>query len=114
MPSFVWAVFILWLSLKNGNSLPTINIPNIDKAVHFTFYFILALLMFYGWTKQNIFSSLHKQKLIKIFLLAFSYGFTMEIMQEVFTVSRHFDTLDIAANSMGAIAGSLISVKLFK
>ena len=52
--------------------------------------------------------------LAKIFLLAFVYGFTMEIMQEIFTVSRHFDILDIVANSLGVTTGSLISVKLFK
>ena len=113
-PSILWAAFILYLSLISGNSLPKIKIPNIDKVVHFTFYFVLVAFMFYGWRKQNSFLFLHKNPLVKIVCIAITYGFCIEIMQHEFTTTRHFDLLDVFANSTGAIAGSLISVKLFK
>ena len=67
-----------------------------------------------GWAKQNLFDSLHQQQFAKIFLIVFGYGFAIEIIQEAFTINRHFEWLDVAANSIGAIIGSLISVKLFK
>ncbi|MES2621452.1 MAG: VanZ family protein [Bacteroidota bacterium] len=114
LPSFLWAALILWLSLTPGSGLPKIKIPNIDKVVHFAFYLFLALLVFYGWTRQNSFSALHHHRVFKIFFIVFTYGFTIEIIQELFTVNRHFEWLDIAANSTGAAIGSLISVKLFK
>jgi VanZ family protein len=114
LPSFVWAAVILWLSLTSGSNLPKINIPNIDKVVHFTFYFVLTMLMFYGWTEQNSFSTLHRHRMVKILFIAIVYGIAIEIMQKLFTTTRHFELLDVAANSTGAIIGSLISVKLFK
>lgn len=102
------------LSLASGSGLPKIKIPNIDKAVHITFYLLLAFFIFYGWTKQNSFPSLHQQQFAKIFFIAFTYGLAIEIIQELFTINRHFEWLDVAANSTGAAIGSLISVKLFK
>jgi VanZ family protein len=114
LPSFIWAAIILWLCLSSGSGFPRITIPNFDKAVHFTFYFILTLLMFYGWMKQQSFPALHRQTFVRILLIAVAYGVSIEIMQELFTTTRHFELLDIAANSTGAVIGSLISVKLFK
>ena len=104
----------MWLCLIPGRDLPSVTIFELDKIVHFTFYVILSALMFYGWQKQNSFSSLHKNTLIKILIITSVYGFAVEIMQELFTVDRHFDIFDALANSTGAIAGSLISVKLLK
>jgi VanZ family protein len=112
--SFIWALVILWLSLMSGNKLPRINIPNLDKAVHFTFYFILSLLMFYGWMKQDRFPLLHIRPFLFILCIAIAYGILIEIAQETFTTTRHFELLDVAANSVGATIGSLIGVKLFK
>src|SRR4051812_19885358 len=103
----------MWLSLTPGNSLPRVNIPGLDKAVHFTFYTVLTLLMFYGWKKQEVFPALHRRLLVRILVCAIAYGLLIEVMQETLTDSRHFEVLDVLANSLGAIAGSLISVKLF-
>jgi VanZ family protein len=114
LPSFIWAAIILWLCLSSGSGFPRITIPNFDKVVHFTFYFVLTILMFYGWMKQQFFPMLHRQTFLRIFLIAVAYGASIEIMQELFTSTRHFELLDIAANSTGAIMGSLLSVKLFK
>ena len=70
--------------------------------------------MFYGWKKQNTFPALHRNSFIKILFIAISYGVAIEIMQKLFTTTRHFELLDILADSSGAAIGSLISVKLFK
>ena len=94
--------------------MPIIKIPNLDKFIHFNIYLALAIMMFYGWKKQNTIPALHQNGFIKIVLLASVYGISIEIMQEFFTATRHFDLLDVASNSAGAFAGSLISVKLFK
>jgi len=70
--------------------------------------------MYYGWQKQTAFQRLHKSSLVKIFIIACVYGFTIEVMQETLTTTRHFELLDEAANATGALIGCLSSVKLFK
>ena len=113
-PSILWAAFILVLCLIPGRDLPSVTIFEFDKIVHFTFYVILAWLMFYGWRKQISFLSLRQNALIKILIITSVYGFAVEVMKELLTADRHFDIFDALANSSGAVAGSLISVKLFK
>ena len=113
-PSLIWAAIILWLCLMHASSLPKITIPNFDKVVHFTLYFVLTSLMVYGWNKQHSFIWLRKNYIIKIILSASAYGLSIEIMQELFTTDRHFEWLDEAANATGAMVGTLTAVKIFK
>ena len=108
--SILWAIFILVLCLMPGRHLPRIPIYEFDKIVHFTFYFVLALMMYYGWKKQDLFLSLHHSMITKIIIITSSYGFIIEIMQELFTADRHFDIFDALANSIGAVAGSFLAI----
>lgn len=77
-------------------------------------YMVLVLLMNWGWRRQNTFLWLHNKPVVKIFVAACAYGFSIEVMQELFTTDRHFELLDEAANSFGAAIGSLLAVKMFK
>ena len=70
--------------------------------------------MFRGWKKQSAFPSLYHNTFIKIFVIACVYGFTIEVMQETLTTTRHFEWLDEAANATGALVGNLLAVKIFK
>src|SRR5437016_4193536 len=97
-----------------GKDLPSISIFEADKIGHFCVYLLLSILMFYGWRKQSSFPYLHRNAFLKILIITSVYGFAVEVMQELFTADRHFELLDAAANSIGAVAGSLISVKLLK
>ena len=112
--SLGWALLILVLCLMPGKDLPSVDIVDFDKLVHFGIYVILALMMYYGWKKQSSFLSLHYKTMTKILILTFSYGFVVEILQELLTTDRHFDLLDALANSTGAIAGSLMGTLLKK
>ena len=104
----------MYACLTPSGSLPRVTIPHLDKLVHFTFYVVLAGLLFWGWQKQRAFVWLHKNTVLKILIAACAYGLLVEVMQEIFTTTRHFDMLDELTNATGAVAGSLISVKLFK
>ena len=108
--SILWATLILVLCLMPGKDLPSITIWEFDKVVHFTLYILLSLMMYYGWKKQHSFTSLHRHTFIKILAITFAYGFAVEIMQEFFTNDRHFDIFDALANSIGAVAGSLLAI----
>lgn len=108
--SVLWALIILILCLMPGKDLPSVTLFEFDKIVHFGVYLILALLMYYGWKKQNSYTSLHERTVLKILLLTFTYGFAVEVIQELFTADRHFDIFDALANSAGAVAGSILSI----
>ncbi|HWB63048.1 MAG TPA: VanZ family protein [Chitinophagales bacterium] len=113
-PAFLWALLILYLCLVPSRHLPVIAIPNFDKLVHATFYFTLVVLMNFGWRKQSVFQSLKSNTLLKIFVIACVYGFSIELMQKAFTTDRHFELLDELANATGAAIGTLLAVNIFK
>ncbi len=112
--SVLWAIFICYMCLVPSKTLPKVEINNIDKAVHFTFYFVLVVLMYWGWKKQDAFQGLYSNTFIKVFIIACFYGISIEVMQGVFTADRHFELLDEAANASGAAAGGLFAVKIVK
>lgn len=105
-PSILWAAFILVLCLLPGHDLPTVSIADFDKVVHFGFYVVLSVLLYFGWQKQTTWPALHKHPLLKIALLTFAYGFAVEILQELLTADRHYDNYDALANALGGVAGS--------
>ena len=112
--SFLWAIVILVLCLMPGRHLPHITIWQFDKIVHFGLYFCFSILLYYGWEKQESFLTLHERTLLKTILFAAVFGFSVEVMQELFTADRHFELLDALANIIGATAGSFLAKPLIK
>ena len=110
--SILWAAAILILCLLPGKDLPSLTLFEFDKIGHFIIYLLLVIMMYYGWKKQNSFLVLHHNTLIKILLITSSYGFLVELLQELFTADRHFDIFDALANSTGAVGGSLLCMYL--
>ena len=102
------------LCLMPGRHLPHVTIWEFDKFIHFGMYVVLAVLMYYGWRKQDSFSGLHTQTFLKILLVSSAYGFAVEVMQQALTADRQFDLLDALANSAGAIAGSFLGARFIK
>lgn len=102
-----WTLVITILSLITIDSSvgSSIKLPNKDKYVHFTFYFVFVIV----W---SLFFRTNKSKLFIIFS-AIGYGILMEICQGVFTVTRTPDFLDIIANSLGALFG-IVFIFIYK
>ena len=75
-------------------------IPYTDKFVHSVFYIVAALL----WCNSFQF----KSKFIKVFIICFSYGVLMEILQLYIFTSRSAEVADVVANSVGAIIGLIL------
>ena len=111
-----WMMFVTFFSLFSLSKVDTsrFDIPHLDKAVHFTFYFVMVILAFMAKTKGERQGSRHTLKLLwYIVLFAILYGIVIEVVQHVATVDRHGDPLDAIANSTGAIAGMLVLRYLF-
>ncbi|MBT9188017.1 VanZ family protein [Zobellia russellii] len=110
-----WMVFVTFFSLVSfsDTEADNIDIPNLDKVVHFSFYFgaaFLAVLFIKERTKGSV--ELRKAVLYAV-VGAIIYGIIIEVLQYSFTADRHGDILDALANSVGAILGSLAVKSLF-
>jgi VanZ family protein len=106
--SILVALIIMYLSLTSSHTfdkVPFINIPNIDKAVHFGMYFGLMSAIILE-NRKNIKSARY---LFLIGLIPFSYGILMEIFQSTLTTTRTGSVYDALANG----AGILISILLW-
>lgn len=114
--AILWAIIVLILSSisgKNFDKLPKIKIPHLDKMVHFTMYFVLAILLFKSIkqiSEQNLFN---KYPYIFTLIICVLYGGIIEIMQEYIFTGRSMDLYDFIANSIGVALG-LIFCFIFK
>jgi VanZ family protein len=105
--SILIALIIMYLSLANAHTFdkaPFIDIPNIDKAVHFCMYFGLMLVIILE-NKNSIKSNGH---LFLLGLIPLSFGILMEILQATLTVTRSGSIFDALANSAGILVSILL------
>ena len=108
-------MFVTFFSLFSFSDVDTsrFNIPHIDKAVHFTFYFLMVVLAYLAKTKGEFKTNGTLKLLWYIVLFAIVYGIIIEVTQHIATDDRHGDPLDALANSTGAIVGMLVLRFLF-
>jgi len=103
----IWTVILVWLSLMPASQIPShrwIEIPHLDKIVHFFLYLITA----YIWTNYLI----HKIEKNKAIILGIGFGSLLglitEYAQPIFFEGRHFEILDIVANIVGSLSGAIL------
>ena len=105
--SILVALIIMYLSLANSHTfdkVPLINIPNIDKVVHFGMYFsLMSVIIFENRKTIKSISLLFLTGLIPLF-----YGILMEILQATLTVTRTGSFYDALANSAGILVSILL------
>jgi VanZ family protein len=101
-----WTLLILYLCLNDLSGLPAVSIKNIDKIIHFVFYFVFVFL----WIKSI--KPISINYFLMVLFIAIIFGIGIEFLQEKFTQNRIFDWYDIVANSLGAIT-SFILVKSY-
>ena len=98
--SILVALIILYLSLANSHTfdkVPLINIPNIDKVIHFMMYFGLMSVIILE-NRKNVINTDH---LFLTGLIPFFYGILMEILQATLTVTRTGSFFDAMADGFG-------------
>ena len=110
-----WIVIITVLSLSSFEDIDTggINIPHLDKLVHFFFYFvaaILGVLLIREQTKGHL--NLYRSISIST-LFAIVYGIVIEVIQNTFIQYRSGESYDVLANSIGAFFGAGLIIILF-
>lgn len=100
----LWALVIFILCALPGEDIPDpgLDIPHLDKVVHFGMFFIMSLLIV---LLLELHTSLLRRKIyfIAIFV-ALGYGGLIEILQHYF-FNRGGDVWDLLADVLGGIAG---------
>ncbi|WP_298475126.1 VanZ family protein [uncultured Maribacter sp.] len=104
-------VFVTFSSLFSFSevSTPSFNIPHLDKAVHFTFYFMAVVLGVFAIREKTQGSTSLIKALFVMICVAIVFGMVIEVIQSVYTADRQGDVLDGLANSIGAIFGGAIT-----
>jgi VanZ family protein len=109
--ALLWTCIITVLSLVTiGNVGTSIPIPNKDKYVHFTFYFVFVVV----WSLFAKQTKITKKIQWIVLSSAIGYGVLMEVCQGVFTTTRTPDIMDVLANIIGALSGLLFITMIFK
>lgn len=88
-------VFITLLSLFSFSEgdLPEFRLPFMDKLVHFTFYFMAAVLGALSIREQTQGKSGLKKSILIIVGAVVLYGIVIEVIQSEFTVTREGDVI---------------------
>jgi len=105
--SILVALVIMYLSLTSSHTFDKvsfINIPFLDKIVHFGMYFgLMSVIIF---ENRKIIKSI--RQLFLIALIPLFYGILMEILQSTLTTTRSGSFYDVFFNLVGILASLLL------
>lgn len=113
--AMLWALLIFILCAIPGKDLPHITwleILSFDKFVHAFMFFVLCVLLIWGFSKQDSFLFLNSNKKIFSVTICIVYGGLLELMQQAFFVDRTADIYDFIANSFGSFLGIFFYIKI--
>ena len=106
-------VTVLSLVSFSNSDVPKIPVPNLDKVVHFTFYFVAVILGCF-FARERTAGRLKMMKTTLIFAaVTIIYGIVIEVLQYRFTATRDGNVYDALANISGTLAGVVILFAMF-
>ncbi len=96
---------ITFLSLNSFSEFQDvgIEIPNLDKIVHFIFYFVATFLGCLFVRERTRGSAQFLKTLVITGFVILLYGSLIEILQAFYTVDRSGEILDFMANFLGVL-----------
>lgn len=90
-----------------GNEIPKMNLlAHFDKLIHFLFFLFFFIIWKLYYYKYILYEYI-------ILIISFVYGVGLEFYQQYLVIGRSFDSLDIAADAIGALSGMLF-LKIYK
>ncbi|MGI9547829.1 MAG: VanZ family protein [Flavobacteriaceae bacterium] len=111
----LWMALITFLSLFSFSNIEEVDfqIPYLDKAVHFLFYFIAAFLCCFFIRERTRGKFSFRPALVYTAFFMVLFGLAIEVIQSVFTTYRSGEILDSMANLIGVLAALLFVNYLF-
>ncbi|MDR1887188.1 MAG: VanZ family protein [Prevotellaceae bacterium] len=104
----LWIIVIAVACLMPGDKLPDASffskIPYFDKIVHFAMYFIFALFLMSGFSRQ--YGKTSAKAYVFSFIPACLMGILIEFIQD--KIGRSYDMRDVIANTAGIIVSLLL------
>lgn len=102
-PAIWWALLILILCSISFGSIGNspLFFPGFDKLVHCGLFFVLALLIGYGFIRQKGWQQFKIMSGVNVLLLAIAYGALIEILQLLFFTWRSAEWDDLFADAVG-------------
>jgi VanZ family protein len=109
--AIAWTILIFIGCSLPGKDLPPISVfDHFDKIVHFTFFFVFAILWLLAFSPAG--GGLRGWKFpFFLILTCFAYGFFLEWYQINFVPGRAWDVWDGFADGVGGIFGVLFFKK---
>jgi VanZ family protein len=111
LPALGWA-FVVFIAISlPGSRLPDsdlLKLPHFDKLVHTVLFFVLAILLAYGFFKQGKNTISGRHYFTFTLVLGIIYGMLTELLQYWLISERHGNLWDFAANIIGTVFGLLI------
>ena len=105
-----WVLLITVLSLISFPDDPdgSLDIPHLDKAVHFVFYFVAAILGVFFFRGVGKSRNSRSGALMASLLFVVIYGTILEVIQGMLTHDRSGEINDVLANTAGGVMGILL------
>ena len=112
LPVLFYLALLVFLTLRPQRDLPEIDLPYIDKLVHFFLFFGLSFLI-----SRFLHIGLGRERFWKIFLcsslLSIFYGAIDEFYLQTMAEGRQTEFWDYLLNVMGSLTGP-IALPLYK
>ncbi|WP_198295209.1 MULTISPECIES: VanZ family protein [unclassified Winogradskyella] len=104
--ALTYTIVLLYFSLGDADAvLPETNIKFQDKILHFVAYLGLSVLWGYYALLFNT-----KNAILYSFIATLIFGIILELVQEAINPLRNYDILDLVANCIGVLVGTIVVV----
>ena len=107
LAAIAYTILLVMVSLIDLKGVPDLGSSFDDKIYHFLAYFVLAILWI-TYSKQLK----NRVKLYQVFLGMIVFGVVLELIQHQLNPNRTYDTLDLLANCLGVVVGTLIAARI--
>ncbi len=111
LPGLVWAVVIfvvISLPPENIPQAPLLQVPHIDKAIHFFMFAVFGVLVLLGLYKKSTAGSLSLKHITMAVIAGSAYGILTESIQYCCLPGRHGNVPDVLANIFGTVFGVFV------
>ncbi len=103
LPPLVWAGCILIATSIPGAHIPRVDVPNLDKVVHFTFYGVFAWLLLPAMSGTRA----RRVAMVLAFIAVFA---ALDEFHQKFIPGRTMDFEDWVADMSGAVTAVLVAI----
>ena len=109
--AILWSIIIIVLCSIPGQEFPDtsfLDIPHLDKIIHFGLYFILSIVTIKGFYLQDKINIIARFPFISTIAYTVSLGIIIELLQHFYINFRQGDIYDVFANAGGSFIGFLL------